>query len=119
LVEIHTAYSKGIQLIVLPLEDRIDWKSAWPMDKCMPVLQGYFPEYKGAGGANRFALNRGEVLEHLQSLNTYPPPGAVATMWGEDGAREILQWVVHKAAKIAGVSTSEVEGGTMTTKPTI
>jgi hypothetical protein len=105
LVEIHTALDNNIPLVLLPLEDRIHWKATdeisepWPLKKCQPFLASYFPDWDEI----TFALNKGTVLSHLQSENTYPPPGAVVTEWGKNYGKELLRRVVDTAVKKAGL----------------
>jgi hypothetical protein len=105
LVEIHTALDNKIPLILLPLEDRIHWEATegfsepWPKEKCQPFLASYFPDWT----LTTFALNKGTVLGHLQSENTYPPPGAVATEWAKDYGKDLLRRVVDAAVKKAGM----------------
>ena len=105
LVEIHTALENKIPLVLLPLEDRIHWEATerfsepWPKEKCQPFLASYFPDWT----LTTFALNKGTVLAHLQSENTYPPPGAVATEWAKDYGKDLLRRVIDAAVKKAGM----------------
>jgi hypothetical protein len=109
LVEIHTAMENKIPLVLLPLEDRIHWEATedfsepWPLEKCQPFLESYFPDWT----KTTFALNKGTVLAHLQSENTYPPPGAVVTEWGKDYGKDLLRRVVDAAVRKAGLGAVE------------
>jgi hypothetical protein len=103
LVEIHTAMANNIPLVLLPLEDRIDWKTAWPKEKCQPFLKSYFPDWN----LSTFALNKGTVLALIQSENTYPPPGHVATAWAKDCGKDLMDWVVNEAVRKAGLTENK------------
>jgi hypothetical protein len=109
LVEIHTAMANNIPLVLLPLEDRLHWEATegfsepWPLEKCQPFLASYFPDWTLA----TFAQNKGTVLGHLYSENTYPPPGAVATAWEKDCGKDLMDWVVNEAARKAGLTENK------------
>jgi hypothetical protein len=102
LVEIHTALDNNSPLILLPLEDKIHWKATeelsepWPKEKCHLFLASYFPDWTPP---TTFALNKGTVLAHLQSENTYPPPGNVALEWAKNGGKRVLDSVVKAAVR--------------------
>jgi hypothetical protein len=110
LIEIHTALENKIPLILLPLEDRIHWKvteglsEPWPLEKCQPFLASYFPDWT----KTTFAMNKGTVLAHLQSENTYPAPSDVALEWRRMAGRACWRSGSERAAvRKAGFTENE------------
>jgi hypothetical protein len=108
LFEIHTALKNNIPLILLPLEDKINWEAAeglsepWPLDECHPFLASYLDWTKMT-----FALNKGTVLARLRRENYYPAPGDVEVEWAKNGGKALLDRVVNEAVKIAGLPEND------------
>jgi hypothetical protein len=72
MVEVFCAIQSGIELVLVNIEEPIDWQAAWPLEK---TLASYpFTGGKVKWKAAEFACNRKVVLDKLGGQNSYPRP---------------------------------------------
>jgi hypothetical protein len=106
MVEVYTAIQSGIELVLVNVEEAIDWAVAWPREK---TLASYpFAGGKLKWGAAAFSINRQTVLDKLTGNNSYPRPtiysgmdadhanGNVTREWAKKGGYSVLCWIVRQ-----------------------
>ena len=144
MVEVSTAIESGINLVLVNVEEPIDWRDAWESKSML----ARYPFINGGGkvnwGAAKFATNRAAVIDRLTSDNSYPRQnifpgmnvspanGNIAKAWGENGGCNVLSWIVkeiggsspslksahnEKEDKIIGEQLGEFQPGVSSTPP--
>jgi hypothetical protein len=119
MVEVYTAIQSGIELVLVNIEEPIDWAVAWPKEK---TLASYpFTGGKLKWGAAAFAINRQTVLDKLTGNNSYPRPnifagmdtdpanGNIAKAWSKNDGWDVLSCIVEQAGE-TGADASIVTG---------
>jgi hypothetical protein len=119
MVEVYTAIQSGIELVLVNIEEPIDWGAAWPKEK---TLASYpFTGGKLKWGAAAFAINRQTVLDKLTGNNSYPRPnifagmdtdpanGNISKAWSKNDGWDVLSCIVDQAGK-TGVDASITTG---------
>jgi hypothetical protein len=106
MVEVFTAIQSGIELVLVNVEEPIDFQAAWPLKK---TLASYpFTGGKVKWKAAEFACNRKVVVDKLGGQNSYPRPtifpgmdanhasGNVTRECARKGGHSVVSWIVKQ-----------------------
>eukprot|EP00935_MAST-01C_sp_MAST-1C-sp1_P002227 g2227.t1 len=91
LAEIFMAWDSKIPMLVVAVEDDLDWGAAWP-------TLGWPLDAEMGWNELKFATNKAKIIKHLQSQNSYPRPGHIQRDWARNGGLEVINWVIQKIA---------------------